>query len=79
MKYSSAPLSVPSDKEQVTIPLTTPEAGWQAAYIEATFKHDFVATIQVYITPDEKYPKTAPQRKRILSQRLSVDFYHNDT
>ncbi|SCZ64846.1 hypothetical protein SAMN02982990_02275 [Photorhabdus luminescens] len=31
-----------------------------ATYIEATFSDGYVATTQVYITPDDKYPTVAP-------------------
>jgi PhoPQ-activated pathogenicity-related protein len=42
------------------VPLTSPTRGWQAAFVEATFHDGFVATSQVYITPDEVFPTAAP-------------------
>lgn len=44
----------------LNVVLTTPETGWQATFVEATFSDGFVATSQVYITPDEIYPDAAP-------------------
>lgn len=58
IKYRSAPVSPAG--EGVSIPLTSPDSGWQATFIEATFSDGYVATTQVYITPDGKYPQTAP-------------------
>ena len=60
VKYSSAPVSRTDGGDKFSIPLITPDSGWQATYVEATFSDGYVATTQVYITPDEKYPKTAP-------------------
>ncbi|KJU57503.1 Virulence protein, partial [Salmonella enterica subsp. enterica serovar Heidelberg str. 92-0138] len=39
-------------------------------YIEATFNDGYVATSQVYITPDEKYPQTAPPSVNTACQTL---------
>lgn len=69
VKYSSAPVSL-SGGERLSISLTTPDSGWQATYIEATFSDGYVATTQVYITPDEKYPKTAPPSAGAACQTL---------
>lgn len=69
VKYSSAPVSL-SDGQRLSIPLTTPGSGWQATYIEATFSDGYVATTQVYITPDEKYPLTAPPSTGTACQTL---------
>ncbi|EFM6244233.1 PhoPQ-regulated protein, partial [Escherichia coli] len=60
IKYTSVPVSLTGDDDTLSIPLTPPDSGWQATYIEATFSDGYVATTQVYITPDEKYPETAP-------------------
>ncbi|ELV7399308.1 PhoPQ-regulated protein, partial [Escherichia coli] len=60
IKYTSVPVSLTGDDDTLSIPLTPPDSGWQATYIEATFSDRYVATTQVYITPDEKYPETAP-------------------
>ncbi|MFJ1367391.1 PhoPQ-activated protein PqaA family protein [Salmonella enterica subsp. enterica serovar Choleraesuis] len=61
IKYNSVPVSLATGDNTLSISLTTPDSGWQATYIEATFTDGYVATTQVYITPDEKYPETAPQ------------------
>ncbi|HAF2362030.1 TPA: PhoPQ-regulated protein [Salmonella enterica] len=60
IKYNSVPVSLAIGDNTLSISLTTPDSGWQATYIEATFTDGYVATTQVYITPDEKYPETAP-------------------
>ncbi|EIP3280637.1 PhoPQ-regulated protein [Escherichia coli] len=60
IKYNSVPVSLTGDNHTLSIPLTSPSDGWQATYIEATFSDGYVVTTQVYITPDDKYPETAP-------------------
>ncbi|MGN7972373.1 PhoPQ-activated pathogenicity-related family protein [Serratia sp. 22264] len=70
VKYSSAPVSLASGGETLSIPLTSPDSGWQATYLEATFSDGYVATTQVYITPDGKYPETAPPSKGAACQTL---------
>ncbi|WP_241603346.1 PhoPQ-activated pathogenicity-related family protein [Rosenbergiella nectarea] len=59
IRYRSTPISRVGG-EQLSIPLLSPEKGWQATYIEATFNDGYVATSQVYITPDDEYPQVAP-------------------
>lgn len=68
VKYSSTPVAVTG--EGVRIPLTSPVSGWQATFVEATFSDGYVATTQVYITPDGKYPQTAPPAKGKTCQTL---------
>ncbi|CAI2793424.1 PhoPQ-activated pathogenicity-related protein [Serratia grimesii] len=70
VKYSSAPVSSTGGGEKFSIPLITPDSGWQATYIEATFSDGYVATTQVYITPDGKYPETAPPSTGAACQTL---------
>ncbi|MBM0748464.1 PhoPQ-regulated protein [Pantoea eucrina] len=60
VKYSSVPVSLKGDGDRLSFQLTTPDNGWQATYIEATFSDGYIATTQVYVTPDDKYPETAP-------------------
>lgn len=60
VQYSPSVMKPVAANTVVKIPLTTPESGWQATYIEVTFNDGYIATSQVYITPDGKYPKTAP-------------------
>ena len=62
VKYHSTPVNLSAGDNEVVIPLTIPDSGWQATYLEATFSDGYVATSQVYITPDE-YPKIAPLPK----------------
>lgn len=57
IRYTATPLTA---AESLSIPLDTPQKGWQATYIEAVFSDGFVATSPVMITPDDKYPITAP-------------------
>lgn len=54
----------------LVITLNEPKTGWEATYIEATFNDGYVATSQVYITPDEKYPQTAPPSVNAACQTL---------
>ena len=49
-----------ADDDTLSLPLTPPDSGWQATYIEANFGDGYVAITLVYITPEEKYPETAP-------------------
>jgi len=62
IKYSSTPVTLSDGDKEAIVPLTKPDSGWQATYIEATFSDGYVATSQVYIMPDE-YPKIAPPSK----------------
>ncbi|WP_053115860.1 PhoPQ-activated pathogenicity-related family protein [Winslowiella iniecta] len=57
IRYTATTIPVSNN---IDITLDTPQQGWQASYIEATFSDGYVATSQVYITPDGKYPVTAP-------------------
>lgn len=59
IRYIPHVIDIHSDN-LVNIILNVPEAGWEATYIEATFNDGYVATTQVYITPDEKYAQKAP-------------------
>lgn len=69
IKYNATPVTPSASGETFRIPLTTPDNGWQATYIEATFSDGYVATTQVYITPD-KYPETAPPSSGATCQTL---------
>jgi len=70
VRYNPVPVSLSGGGDALSIPLTTPDSGWQATYIEATFSDGYVATTQVYITPDEKYPETAPPSAGAACQTL---------
>lgn len=56
--------------ENITVAINTKIMGWQATYIEAIFSDGYVATTQVYITPDDKFPVTAPPAKNSSCQTL---------
>ncbi|WP_273908547.1 PhoPQ-activated protein PqaA family protein [Enterobacter bugandensis] len=70
VKYNPVPVSLTGGNDTLSIPLTAPNSGWQATYIEATFSDGYVATTQVYITPDDKYPETAPPSAGTACQTL---------
>ena len=70
VKYNSVPVNLTGGGDTLSIPLISPDSGWQATYIEATFSDGYVATTQVYITPDEKYPETAPPSAGSVCQTL---------
>ncbi len=69
IKYISTPLTL-SAENTVQMPLSYNGAGWQASYVEATFSDGYIATTQVYITPDDKYPTTAPPGDKASCQTL---------
>ncbi len=70
VRYNSVPVSLSGGGDTLSIPLTVPDSGWQATYIEAIFSDGYVATTQVYITPDDKYPETAPPSAGAACQTL---------
>lgn len=55
IRYMETPLHLSATGE-VKVTLDIPSVGWQAAFIEATFKDGFVATTPVYILPKDTYP-----------------------
>ncbi|WP_017349363.1 PhoPQ-activated protein PqaA family protein [Pantoea sp. A4] len=59
IRYGSSALVVPADNK-VDVSLAYYGSGWQAMFVEATFDDGYVATSQVYITPDDRYPTVAP-------------------
>ncbi|PHM75152.1 PhoPQ-activated pathogenicity-related family protein [Xenorhabdus kozodoii] len=69
IRYIPSLLDIPSD-EKIDIPLNYTSPGWEATYIEATFDDGYVATTQVYITPDEKYSQVAPPSNGATCQTL---------
>lgn len=70
IRYTTSAIDIPSDNK-VNISLNYPNLGWEATYIEATFSDGYVATTQVYITPDEKYATIAPPSGSAACQTLS--------
>ncbi|EAQ8062547.1 PhoPQ-regulated protein, partial [Salmonella enterica] len=69
IRYQPFAIDIPINN-RITITLNEPETGWEATYIEATFDDGYVATTQVYITPDDKYPQTAPPSANAACQTL---------
>lgn len=55
ISYNASPINLTTQKE-IEISLDTPSKG-----SEATYADGYVAKTQVYITPNDKYPITAPQ------------------
>ncbi|EAA7308272.1 PhoPQ-regulated protein [Salmonella enterica subsp. enterica serovar Albany] len=69
IRYQPLIIDIPANNK-ISITLNEPKTGWEATYIEATFNDGYVATSQVYITPDEKYPQTAPPSVNAACQTL---------
>lgn len=69
IRYLPSSIDVPSDNK-IDVSLSYANSGWEATYIEATFDDGYVATTQVYITPDEKYAQTAPPSGGAACQTL---------
>ncbi|MGL9750587.1 MAG: hypothetical protein ACR5LC_03125 [Symbiopectobacterium sp.] len=40
--------------------MNSQHTGWQATFVEATFKDGFVEISRVYVTPDDVFPTAAP-------------------
>lgn len=72
IRYQPLTIDIPANNK-ISITLNEPKTGWEATYIEATFNDGYVATSQVYITPDEKYPQTAPPSVNAACQTLHLD------
>ncbi|EIC86011.1 PhoPQ-activated protein PqaA family protein [Serratia sp. M24T3] len=69
IKYAATPLEL-SSTNSVEMPLVYNGPGWQASFVEATFDDGYIATSQVYITPDDKYPTVAPPGDKAGCQTL---------
>lgn len=59
IRYRATSLHVPA-QGRMTLALDHHQPGWQATFIEATFRDGLVATSRVFITPDAVYPTGAP-------------------
>lgn len=57
--YQGAQVTLPNHGP-VNLALNSQHAGWQATFVEATFKDGFVATSRVYVTPDDVFPTAPP-------------------
>ncbi|ECK3029387.1 PhoPQ-regulated protein, partial [Salmonella enterica] len=69
IRYHPLTIDIPITN-RISITLNEPETGWEATYIEATFDDGYIATTQVYITPDDKYPQIAPPSVNAACQTL---------
>lgn len=69
ISYNASPINL-NTKKEIEISLNIPSKGWEATYIEATYADGYVATTQVYITPNDKYPIIAPQANGKMCQTL---------
>lgn len=54
------PTELPTSSTRLRVPVSTPDAGWAAYFVEATFKDGFVATSQAYILGKQKYSIKPP-------------------
>lgn len=68
VRYLPTTLNITSSNNG-QIALNIPQRGWQATFVEATFRDGYVATTQVYITPNQ-YPITAPKSQGGACQTL---------
>lgn len=59
IRYTPTPIHSGADNT-VTLALGHATSGWEATFVEAIFDDGYVATTQVYITPDGRYPDKAP-------------------
>ncbi|MFT8210367.1 MAG: PhoPQ-activated pathogenicity-related family protein [Symbiopectobacterium sp.] len=59
IQYQGTKVTLPNHGP-VSLALNPEHSGWQATFVEATFKDGFVATSRVYVTPDDAFPTTAP-------------------
>ncbi len=55
----------------LNVSLVPPPQGWSANYIEATFQDGYVATSQVYISPDNIYPTHTPTAQGAVCQSIA--------
>lgn len=62
IQYQGIKVALPNHGP-ISLSLSSPNSGWQATFVEATFKDGFVATSRVYVTPDDAFPTDAPPVK----------------
>lgn len=65
----SATACHPSTPMHAQIQIETPEQGWTATFVEATFADGFVVTTPVQVLPD-RYPTAAPPETGPLCKTL---------
>lgn len=59
IRYEPLVIDIPLNNK-LDIPLAYIDKGWEATFVEVTFSDGYIATTQVYITPDEEYANVAP-------------------
>ncbi|MEA9555434.1 PhoPQ-activated protein PqaA family protein [Xanthomonas nasturtii] len=59
IRYHATPIAL-ARGNTVSVPVQTPDAGWNAYFVEATYADGFVATSQTYVLGKQQYPSTAP-------------------
>ncbi|MGH1514881.1 PhoPQ-activated pathogenicity-related family protein [Ralstonia solanacearum] len=69
VRYTSTPIDVPAGGI-IRVPVSQPEAGWSAYFVEATFADGFVATSQAYVLGKQAYPTAAPPTNGPACQTL---------
>lgn len=69
IRYTPSEIQAGADGS-VSIALNNKIAGWEATFLQATFKDGYVATSQVYITPDKEYPDKMPPSDSAACQTL---------
>ncbi|WP_459204351.1 PhoPQ-activated pathogenicity-related family protein (plasmid) [Ralstonia pseudosolanacearum] len=69
VRYTSTPIDVPA-AGVIRVPVTQPETGWSAYFVEATFADGFVATSQAYVLGKQAYPTAAPPANGPACQTL---------
>ncbi|MCC4633559.1 PhoPQ-activated pathogenicity-related family protein [Xanthomonas dyei] len=59
IRYHATPIAL-ARGNSVSVPVQTPDTGWSAYFVEATYADGFVATSQTYVLGKQQYPSTAP-------------------
>lgn len=70
IQYQATTVELPNHGS-VNLALNAEHSGWQATFVEATFKDGFVATSRVYVTPDDAFPTDAPPVKGDFCKTLA--------
>ncbi|APP74951.1 PhoPQ-regulated protein [Xanthomonas vesicatoria ATCC 35937] len=59
IRYQATPVALVRG-DSVSVPVQTPDIGWSAYFVEATYADGFVATSQTYVLGKQQYPSKAP-------------------
>ncbi|HVE09142.1 MAG TPA: PhoPQ-activated protein PqaA family protein [Paraburkholderia sp.] len=54
--YQALPVQSPAGNAALQVPISQPDAGWSASFLEATYADGLVATSQTYILGKQMYP-----------------------